>query len=200
MQKVATGLTWGFDQYKSFQRSRQANPGVQETDPTRDWTTDVDDHAHSVYAYLDLLQMLPKTDIRYSLDWMDGLNDTTYGLRPDQTIFTTVPLIQLPNAAHSLTRSSLTFMYRVSRRFGAGASWYYENFDLNDWAWNDCGAPCANGNGTTTVPPSPTLTLDNLALNPQGQSNTSAQYLAITRSMYRPYDGNTFALRARVFF
>jgi MtrB/PioB family decaheme-associated outer membrane protein len=200
MQKVAAGLTWGFDQYKSFQRSRQANPGVQETDPTRDWTTDVDDHANSIYAYLDLLQMLPKTDIRYSLDWMDGLNDTTYGLRPDQTIFTTVPLIQLPDASHTLTRSSLSFMYRVSRRFGAGASWYYENYDLNDWAWNDCGAPCVNGNGTPAVPPSPTVTLDNLALNPPGQSNTSAQYLAITRYMYRPYDGNTFAVRVRVFF
>ena len=120
MQKVAMGLTWGFDEYKSFQRSRQANPGVQETNPTRDWTTDVDDHANSIYAYLDLLQMLAKTDIRYAFDWMDGLNDTTYGLRPDQTIFTTVPLIQLPNASHTLTRSSLTFMYRVSRRFGAG--------------------------------------------------------------------------------
>jgi MtrB/PioB family decaheme-associated outer membrane protein len=200
MQKLALGLNWGFDEYKSFQRSRQANPGVQETDPTRNWTTDIDDHANSVYAYVDLLGALPKTDIRYAFDWMDGVNDTTYGLRPDQTIFTTVPLIQLPDASHSLTRSTLDVMYRINRRFGAGLVWYLESYDVNDWAWNDCGAPCANGNGTTSVPPSPTVTLDNITLNPPGQSNTSAQYLAITRYMYRPYDGNTFAVRLRYFF
>ena len=198
--KVAMGLTWGRDEYQSLQRSRQANPGVQETDVRRDWTTEVKDHANSVYAYVDLLRAVAKTDIRYAFDWMDGLNDTTYGLRPDQTIFTSVPLIQLPNASHTMTRSMLDVMYRINRRFGAGASWYYESYDVNDWAWNDCGAPCANGNGTTSVPPSPTTTLNNITLNPPGQSNTVAQYFAVTRYMYRPYDGNTFALRVRVFF
>jgi MtrB/PioB family decaheme-associated outer membrane protein len=200
VQKVAMGLTWGRDEYKSLQRSRQANPGEQETDPRRDWTTDVKDHANSVYAYVDLLQAIAKTDIRYAFDWMDGVNDTTYGLRPDQTLFTTVPLMQLPDASHTITRSSLDFMYRINRRIGAGAGWYYEKYSVNDWAWNDCGTPCANGNGTASVPPSPTTTVDNLALNPAGQSSTSAQYLAVTRYMYRPYDGNTFALRVRVFF
>ena len=186
VQKVAMGVTWGWDGYSSFQRSRTANPGPQETDPRRDWTTDVDDHANSVYAYVDLLQVLAKTDIRYAFDWMDGLNDTTYGLRPDQTIFTTVPLIQLPNTSHTITRSMLDVMYRVSRRFGAGGSWYYEGYDVSDWAWNDCGAPCASGNGTAAVPPSPTVTLDNVTLNPPGQANTAAQYFAVTRYMYRP--------------
>jgi hypothetical protein len=200
VQKVAMGLTWGRDEYKSFQRSRQANPGEQETDVRRNWTTDINDHANSVYAYVDLLQAITKTDVRYSFDWMDGLNDTTYGLRPDQTIFTTVPLIQLPNASHTMKRSMLDVMYRINRRFGAGASWYYESYDVNDWAWNDCGAPCANGNGTTTVPPSPTVTLDNITLNPPGQANNVAQYFAVTRYMYRPYNGNTVAVRLRVFF
>jgi MtrB/PioB family decaheme-associated outer membrane protein len=200
VQKVAMGITWGWDGYSSFQRSRTANPGPQETDPRRDWTTDVDDHANSVYAYVDLLQVFAKTDIRYAFDWMDGLNDTTYGLRPDQTIFTTVPLIQLPNTSHTITRSMLDLMYRVNRRFGAGASWYYEGYHVSDWAWNDCGAPCASGNGTAAVPPSPTVTLDNVTLNPSGQASTVAQYFAVTRYMYRPFDGHTFSLKVRVFF
>ena len=113
MQKVAMGLTWGFDEYKSFQRSRQANPGVQETDPT----SRLDDRRRrprelGLRLSGPAADAVAKTDIRYSFDWMDGLNDTTYGLRPDQTIFTTVPLIQLPDASHTLTRSSLDFMYR----------------------------------------------------------------------------------------
>jgi MtrB/PioB family decaheme-associated outer membrane protein len=200
VQKVAVGVNWGRDGYSSFQRSRQANPGVQETDPRRDWTTDIDDHANTVFAYVDLLQAIPRTDVRYAFDWMDGLNDTTYGLRPDQNIFTAVPLIQLPNASHTIKRSMLDVMYRINRRIGAGAAWYYEGYDVNDWAWNDCGTPCGAGNGTAAVPPSPTVTLDNLALNPPGQAGTAAQYFAITRYMYRPYDGNTVSFRVRLFF
>jgi MtrB/PioB family decaheme-associated outer membrane protein len=198
--KVAMGVTWGWDGYQSLQRSRQSNPGPQETDPRRDWTTDVDDHATSIYAYVDLLQALPKTDIRYALDWMDGANDTTYGLRADQNIFTTVPLIQLPDTSHTITRSMLDVMYRLNRRIGVGASWYFEDYNASDWAWNDCGAPCATGNGTPAATPSPTLTLDNVSVNPPGQGGTSAQFFALTRYMYRPYDGNTFNLRVRVFF
>jgi hypothetical protein len=48
VQKVAIGLTWGRDEYMSLQRSRHANPGVQQADPRRDGTTDVSDVATSL--------------------------------------------------------------------------------------------------------------------------------------------------------
>ena len=52
--------------YTADQASRQANPGAQFNDPTRDWTTDSADTAHTVSADLDLLKLWPKTDLRFA--------------------------------------------------------------------------------------------------------------------------------------
>jgi|GEM_PF-1879385 len=179
VQKVAFGLTYSNDSYQALQRSRQANPGPQETDPRRDWTTNIEDTVDSVYAYVDLLGAFPKTDVRYAFDWMDGVNDITYGLRPDQTIFTTVPLQQLPGASHTITRSTLDVMYRLNRHFGIGGGWLYEDYSVDDWAWNQ-------------------ETVDGLSLNPPGQAG--GQQVITTRYLYRPYTGNTGIVRVRYFW
>ncbi len=151
-----------------------------------------------MFAYVDLLQIIPKVDVKYTFDWMYGANDITYGLRPDQTIFTTVPLIQLPGSSQDTKRSMVDVMYRLSKRLGAGLGWYYENYEVHDWGWNDCGTVCSGG--TPTVAPSPTMTVDGLTLNPPGQAGTSAQYLSLLRYVYRPYSGNTVYVRLRYFF
>ncbi len=179
-QKVAFGVTYGKDKYEALQKSRQANPGTQEFDTTRDWTTNAKDDVDTVFVYLDLLRALPKTDIRYAFDWMSGINDITYGLAPNQTIFTTVPLQQLPQASQDIKRSMLDVMYRINRRFGAGFGWQYEDYGVDDWAWNQS-------------------TVNGLALNPTSQPG-GQQFLANTRYLYRPYTGNTVFLRLRYFW
>ena len=45
-------------EYSALQKSRQANPGVQFDDPTRDWTTDSGDHTHTFTASADLLKLV----------------------------------------------------------------------------------------------------------------------------------------------
>jgi len=134
-----------------------------------------------VYLYVDLLRALPKTDIRYAFDWMSGVNDITYGLAANQTIF--VPpaaLKQLPQASQDITRSMLDVTYRINRRFGAGLGWQYEDYGVDDWAWNQA-------------------TVNGLALNPTSQPG-GQQFLANTRYLYRPYTGNTVYLRLRYFW
>jgi hypothetical protein len=179
--KLAFGVTYGKDKFSTLQRSRQANPGTQEFDPTRDWTTDVEDDVDTVYAYVDLLRALPKTDIRYAFDWSDGVNDITYGLRPDQTIF--VPpaaLRQLPDASHELKRSMLEIMHRVNRKLGIGLDWMYEDYAVDDWAWNQA-------------------TVNGLMLNPTSQPG-GLSFLSTPRYLYRPYTGNTVMARVRYFW
>jgi hypothetical protein len=123
---------------------------------------------------------MPKTDVRWAYDWMNGANDITYGLNPNQTIFTTVPLKQLPGATQDTTRSMLDVMYRLNRRFGAGIGWQYEKYDVDDWGWNQ-------------------TTVNGVALNPPNQPG-GQQFLANTRYLYRPYRGNTVFLRLRYFW
>jgi hypothetical protein len=180
-QMVAFGLTYGKDKYTSLQRSRQANPGTQEFDARRDWTTEVADDVDNVYAYVDLNQAIPKTDIRYAFDWSDGLNDITYGLRPDQAIF--VPpssLVQVPDASHEFKRSMLDVMYRVSRRIAVGLGWLYEDYGVDDWAWNP-------------------ETVNGVMLNPVTQPG-GLSFLSNTRYLYRDYTGNTVMARLRYFW
>jgi hypothetical protein len=180
LQKLAFGLTYGKDKYQALQKSRQANPGTQEYDETRDWTTDAKDDTDTVYVYVDLIKALPKTDIRYAYDWMSGVNDITYGLRPDQTIFTTTPLRQLPRATQAMTRSMLDLTYRFNRRIGAGFGWQYEKYDVDDWAWNQ-------------------TTVNGVMLNPPTQAG-GTQFFANTRYLYREYKGNSVFLRLRYYW
>ena len=178
---VAFGITYGRDEYSSLQRSRQANPGDQEFNPTRDWTTDVSDEADTVYVNLDLIKTIPKTDIRYAFDWMSGVNDITYGLAPNQTIFVApAQLRQLPEASHEIRRSTLDVMYYLGRRFGIGLGWIYDDYAVDDWAWNQ-------------------EMIDGLMLNTPPQAG-GIQFLSVTRYLYRPYTGNTAVLRLRYFW
>jgi hypothetical protein len=67
-------------------------------------------------------------------------------------------------------------MYYLRRQLGVGFGWYYDNYDVNDFAWNQS-------------------TVNGLSLNPPGQAG--GQQVITTRYLYRPYTGNTFSLRMR---
>ena len=57
-------MSYEWERYTSLQASRQANPGVQFNDPTRDWTTSGADKASTFNASMDLIKLLRKTDVR----------------------------------------------------------------------------------------------------------------------------------------
>jgi len=59
-------IEYGYEKYGSLQKSRQASPGEQEFDPTRDWTTDGKDSANTVTAGVSLKRLKEKIDA----DWM----------------------------------------------------------------------------------------------------------------------------------
>ena len=178
---LAFGVTYGRDEYTSLQESRQANPGTQQFDPSRDWSTDLSDEVDSLYFNVDLIKAIPKTDVRYAFDWMSGVNDITYGLAPNQTIFVApAQLRQLPEASHEIRRSTLDVMYYLSRRLGVGLGWIYDDYKVDDWAWNQD-------------------TINGIMLNPTSQPG-GTQFFNVTRYLYRPYTGNTVMARLRYFW
>ena len=79
--QVSMGLTYGFEKYTALQASRTANPLPANTvaflndptqqfnDPRRDWTDDSADRVHTVDASIDLLKLIPKTDIKVAYDY-----------------------------------------------------------------------------------------------------------------------------------
>jgi MtrB/PioB family decaheme-associated outer membrane protein len=168
---------YGYEKYGTLQKSRQANPGTQEFDPTRDWTTDGSDSAHTLTAGIALKRIKEKMDADWGLEYSNANDSYTYGLAPNQTIFTTTPLQQLPAFGQNRTTSMLNVMYYISRRIGLGASWLYETFDSSDWAWSQD-------------------TLNAVSL-PRGGGS---QQIILTRYMYRPYTGNTGFVKVRYLF
>jgi MtrB/PioB family decaheme-associated outer membrane protein len=178
MPKVDVFAEYGYEKYTSLQKSRQANPGSQEFDLTRDWTTAGSDRANTVLAGVTLKKIADKTDVDWSLEYSNAADSYLYGLRADQTIFTTTPLVQLPGFTTDRTSSMLNVMYYLSKRLGVGAGWLYETFNDSDFAWS-------------------ADTLNALSLPRNG---VGAQQAILTRYMYRPYTGNTGYFRLRYLF
>ncbi len=128
---ITTGLTWGFDKYTSLQRSRQANPGAQFNDPTRDWATDGSDRVHYVAAHVDLPRAIPKTDLRAAYDFNRSRGRYVYLLPADSTL---PPVEQLPEVINALHRATLDAKYALRQHLALGFSYWFDKYDVEDFA------------------------------------------------------------------
>jgi MtrB/PioB family decaheme-associated outer membrane protein len=128
---VSIGLSYEYEKYDALQASRQANPGVQFDDPTRDWTTDGADSAHTVTASADLLELWPKTDVRVGYNYSRAESLYVYGLGPGSTI---PPVVQLPAVMNGFQRATLDLRYHLTRHVSVGGSYWYDHYSVNDFA------------------------------------------------------------------
>ena len=68
-ERVVLGTSYSYERYNALSRSRQANPGVQFTDPSRNWATDATDRAHSWLMNAEIGRIADKVDLRFSYDF-----------------------------------------------------------------------------------------------------------------------------------
>jgi len=130
---VNAGLSYEFEKYTANQRSRQANPGVQFDDPTRDWTTDSDDRAHTITASADLLKLFPKTTVRIAYDLSRAVSTYVYGLASN----TTLPAVaQLPPVRNTRNLVTVDGRYMLTAHVGVGVVYWYEKYDVDDFAFS----------------------------------------------------------------
>jgi hypothetical protein len=128
---ISMGASYTWEKYTSLQASRQANPGPQFNDPTRDWTTDGADRTRTFVGSMDLIKLWPKTDVRISYTYSHAESLYLYGLAPNSTLATPV---QLPPVVNELQRATGEIRYRLSPRFGAGLVYWYDKYTVNDFA------------------------------------------------------------------
>ena len=114
------------------QASRQANPGPQFDDPTRDWTTDAADKAHTFASSLDLIKLLPKLDIRFAYDRSRARSTYVYTLATNFLAPNTVQ--QLPPVINDLQRGTADVRYDLTPRLTVGAAYWYDKYEVNDFA------------------------------------------------------------------
>lgn len=128
---VAVGLSYGHERNTSSQKSRQADPGPQFADPTRDWFTNLNDRIHYLAANLDLIKTIPRSDVRFALDWNKSSTDYRYVLPANSALSSPS---QLPTLLNELKRVTLDYRYTLTSRIGIGLSYWYDAYRVDDFA------------------------------------------------------------------
>ena len=176
--RVNLGFEYGYEKITSQQYSRTANPlsatDVTFNDPTRDWWLDQGDKVKTIVASADFLKCIQKTDVRLSYTLSDGNSDYVYAMKPEQKVFTTIPLTQLTALKNWLTDTRVDVKYYVRPNLAFGGIYAYEEYRIEDFSL------------TPTV-------LNSLA--PVNASNGLFASSIYSGYVYRPYKANTFWLR-----
>jgi hypothetical protein len=173
--RVVLGGSYSYERYHALSRSRQANPGAQFTDPSRNWATDAIDGAHSLMLNADILRIADKIDLRvlYDFSRARARYDYTAGPVADRTLpeevvvpTTLPPPLALPPTLSELQRATLDVTYPIAARLSLGVSYWYEQYRVNDF--------------TLDIDANPDLA--------RGQA-------LLMGYLYRPYSANTVWLR-----
>ena len=177
-ERVNFGLNYAEETYTAMQYSRTANPlSATDTtfnDPTRDWWMDQDDKVKTFTANADFMKCLPKTDIRLGFDTSYGDTTYIYNMKPEQKVFTTVPLTQVAPLKNNLTNGRVDVQYYVRANVAIGGTYLYERYVVDDFA---LGAQTLN------------------SLAPANASNGAFASAIYSGYLYQNYRANTAWLR-----
>jgi MtrB/PioB family decaheme-associated outer membrane protein len=137
---VDLGLSYGFENLTTLHRSRQANPGVQFNDPTRDWSTDLDEKIHTWTASLDLPRITTRTAAHVAYDYVRSNAQYLYELVPNSTLTTPTQLPRLLNEYHV---ASVDVRHAVTRRLAVGVGYRLDKYSVEDFGRSSAtlGAP-----------------------------------------------------------
>lgn len=130
---VTFGVTGGRERYASRQNSRQANPGAQFDDPTRDWATDGLERVTSVGVTAQILDVIPRTRVNVAYDYNRSTSSYLYLLPVD----TTLPAVsQLPPIRNDWHQATLDVRHEITRRVLLSVRYAYDRLRVDDFAFN----------------------------------------------------------------
>ena len=141
-EQALFNASYSFERYEAFSVSRQANPGAQFDDQSRDWATDAPDRVHSFIVVMDLTRLADRLDLHVSYDFnrAQALYEYTTGPVADRTLPEevivpgTLPEPEaLPPTRSRLHRAVTDLTYWASSRLGIGVSYWYEDYDVEDF-------------------------------------------------------------------
>jgi MtrB/PioB family decaheme-associated outer membrane protein len=140
---AAAGLSYSFERYTSLSHSRQASNTAEFNDPSRNWTTDTLDRAHSIIAHAEFLQFRQHLDVMLFADYnrANGLYRYGTGPVPNRTLPEEVEVptslpdpTQLPPLRSELARGNVDLVYSLTERWGLGFSVWYEHYRVKDFS------------------------------------------------------------------
>lgn len=135
--EIAAGVSYTFEKYTALQRSRQATPGAQFFDPTRDWTVDTADRVHTAQADLGLVKLIPRTELHFAYNYSRSRALYVYGVVPGSTLFSggVFPADrQLPPVVNELRTGTVDVRYFLTPRVALGFFYWYDRYRVEDFA------------------------------------------------------------------
>jgi len=129
---VSLGASYGFENYTTLQNSRNASPGTQFYDATRDWSTDMNEDVHTLTGSLEVARLLPRTSLRMNYDYSDSNARYVYVLVPNSTLVAPQQLRPLRNTLH---RGTLDIRYSLAKNLAVGLGYWYDKYDVEDFAF-----------------------------------------------------------------
>src|SRR5262249_34971177 len=128
---VVLGAEYTFEHYMTLQRSRQANPGPQFDDPTRDWSTNLHENVHTLVSSLDFPHVARRTSARLAYDYVHSRGRYIYLLPPDSTL---PPPQQLDPLTNEIQSATVDVTYSLSQKLGLVAGYWYDRYRVQDFA------------------------------------------------------------------
>lgn len=129
-EKVSAALFYTFERYDALQNSRSTTAATFN-DVRRNWSLNSGDRLHTVGASLDLLKVLPRTELRFSFDNTRSNTTYVYNRPADSTLAAPVPL---PAVTTELTAGLADARYFLTTRFAVGLAYRYDRYGVNDFA------------------------------------------------------------------
>jgi MtrB/PioB family decaheme-associated outer membrane protein len=154
VSNVAMGINYGRDEFSSTQLSRNANPAPDPswTDTNRNWSLDNDETVNNVQLYVTLVKAIKNTDVSVTYDYMDSDNGFAFGGPRIAALQALNQFQALPNVTNTWKRLTTDINYFITKRVGFGVGYWYEKYDVSDWATVDTFGP-AGFIGTATGAP-----------------------------------------------
>lgn len=131
VERISATANYGWEKYRSLQRSRSATTAADQVNPIRDWTTDFTGKVRFVDATVDIDQAIERTNIRLSVDWNKSNDAYLYGLVAGSPL---VAPTQLPAVKNELLRSEVDVSYDISRNLRFGVAYWFDDYNVDDFA------------------------------------------------------------------
>ena len=129
-ERFSLTASYGWENYGSQQRSRNASDSAQFVDPKRDWTTDYTGKVNYFEAGLDI-NAIERSVIRISGDWNRSNDAYLYGLVTGSPL--AVPE-QLPPVKNELLRTEIDWTYELARNLRLGVAYWFDDYKVEDFA------------------------------------------------------------------
>ena len=126
---VVFGAAYAFENYSTLQRSRQANPGAQFNDPTRDWETDMDESVHTWTFTVDS-RINERTTLNAGYDLVNGGSQYLYLVPPNSTL---PPPQQLPELRNRYHRATADVRYALTRQLALGVGYLLDKYSVEEF-------------------------------------------------------------------